>query len=346
MPTRKLWIPLLAGLLWQGMVTADELALKPDHPKEHVVVKGDTLWDISSKFLQNPWRWPEIWRVNPEIKNPHLIYPGDVIQLVYIDGKPVLKVKRGRPTIKLSPKARATQMDTAIPAIQSDVISHFLEQPRILTDNEIENSGYIFAAEEEKLISGAGSLVYARDLPQHNSKEYAVYRVGKTYRNPNKRREVLGYEAVQVAKAKVVREGDPVTLKITKSFRETMLGDKLLPLDTEGMEQNFFPHAPSNEISAEVISIFDGVSRAGQYQTVVLNFGSEDGAERGHVLAVRQTGKTVRDENADRRRDRNVQLPDQRAALLMVYQIYDRVSYALVMDSDLDIRVGDSVTIP
>jgi len=342
---------LLLGLLLcfgVGMAVADTVKLKADHPDRYVVVKGDTLWDISARFLESPWRWPEVWSFNPQIKNPHLIYPGDVVYLDYdAQGRPILRVQRGAPTVKLSPKVRAERVDTPIATIPLNAISQFLGQPRVLSEREVKDAAYIISGKDLRLVSGAGDVIYGRRLvPGQDAKSrYVVLRVGQPYRNKGASRgDILGYEALHVADAIVEEFGDPSTLRIIHSSREALVGDKLLPKGVEGVDQAFLPHAPDMPVEGNIIAVVDGVSRIGQYQTVVLNKGEEDGMEVGHVLAVYQSGAEVRD-NIGARGER-VTLPDVRAGIVLVFRTFDRVSYALVMEAEKDMRVYDSVRNP
>jgi len=346
MSIRNALLALTLGFCVSGGAFADTLALKADHPKSYVVVKGDTLWDISTKFLRDPWRWPEIWHNNPEIRNPHLIYPGDIVNLVYVDGKPVLQVQRGRRTVKLSPKTRATHLTSAIPTVPSNAISQFLLQPRILTEEQIKRAGYIASAEEEHLISGVGGKIYVMNLAQDGNKGFSVYRISKAYRDPADNDNILGYEAIHASDATLTQEGNPATLRITKSYRETLLGDKVFIADEEEINQSFQPHAPENKVDGQILSFIDGMSRAGQYQTVVINLGKEQGIEVGNVLAVRQSGITIVDEQSSGVFKKHITLPDERAGLLMVVRAFDRISYALVMSAIKDIRVNDPVGNP
>lgn len=345
MSIRKALLALTVALCFSGSALADTLALKPDHPDRYVVVKGDTLWDISSKFLKDPWRWPEIWHLNPEIHNPHLIYPGDIISLVYVNGKPMLKLERGGGrVVKLSPQARPTQITSAITSVPANAISQFLFQPRILTKEQLKRAGYVASIEDSHLISGAGDTVYVMNLNQQpGEKGYSIYRINQAYHNPKDPSDILGYEAIHVADAQLTREGDPATLRLTKSYRETLLGDKVLLSDEEQVDQSFQPHAPAKDVQGEIISLIDGMSTVGQYQTVVINLGREDGMEPGHVLEVRQSGRTVKSplDNGEK-----VHLPEERAGLLMVVRVFDRVSYAMVMTATREIRLNDVVSNP
>jgi hypothetical protein len=334
---------LIGSVIATQAARADEIALRADHPDRYVVVKGDTLWDISARFLETPWRWPEVWSFNPQIKNPHLIYPGDVVYIEYDDqGKPILRVDRGAPTLKMSPKVRAERVDTPIQTIPNDSIRQFLGQPRVLSEREISNSAYIVAARDNHLIAGKGDEIYVRGLVSAGDKEFVVLRVGRPYTNPGSS-TILGYEAIHVADATVTNRGDPVTMIITASSRETLRGDRLLPKRESDLDTTFIPHPPDRQVNAQIIAVIDGVARVGQFQTIVINNGLEDGMEVGHVLAVFQSGGAVLDVAAG---SEVVTLPDVKAGIVLVTRVYERVSYALVMEAERDMRVLDSVRNP
>ncbi len=344
---------MLLGLVLcfsMGMALADTIKLKENHPDRYVVVKGDTLWDISARFLESPWRWPEVWSFNPQIKNPHLIYPGDVVYIEYdAQGRPILRVERSAPTMKLSPKVRAERVDTPIATIPLDAISQFLGRPRVLSKREVEDSAYIVSGRDQRLISGEGDVIYARGIVpgQSPKSRYVVLRVGQVYRNKGASRgDILGYEALHVADALVEDFGDPSTLRIIQSNREALVGDKLVPKGVDSVDQAFLPHPPSIPIEGSIIAVVDGVSRIGQFQTVVLNKGEEDGLEVGNVLAVYQAGATIRDYYGKNSRGEKVTLPDLRAGIVLVFRTFDRVSYALVMESEKAMRIYDSVRNP
>ena len=332
---------LAAALVALAAHAAQEVALNPEHPDRYVVKRGDTLWDIAARFLRDPWLWPEIWYVNPQIENPHLIYPGDVISLAYIDGKPRLVLERGRRTVKLSPRVRELPLDEAIPTIPLDAIRPFLSRPRVLGEGEFEAAPYVVASADEHLIAASGMRVYARGVDQGRGARYAVLRRGEVYRDPDTG-EVLGLEAIHVADAEVQRGGDPAVLVLRRSSRETLPGDRLFPVGEDRYTDNFLPRAPERQVQGRIISVFDGVSRIGQYQVVVLNRGARDGMEPGHVLAVYRAGETIRDPV----RKEKVTLPDERAGIVMVFRTFDRVSYALVMSATRAIRVLDRVRNP
>lgn len=344
-------IPLALALAFgTPLATADTVKLAPDHPDEYVVAKGDTLWDIASRFLQDPWLWPELWQLNPAIKNPHLIYPGDMIRLQYIDGKPVLTVQRsedtsGLPAVKLSPGARYSSLETAIPTIPIDAIKQFLLHPRVVTEEELSHSPYLVATAEGHLISGTGDKVYARGLDTAaDSHSYNIVRRGQIYRDPADPKRILGYEAIDVADADVTAAGDPSTLVITRANREVLKGDRLLKPADEDLDHYFTPRAPEATVNGQIISVLDGVSRIGRLQTVVLNRGRADGLETGHVLAVYRTGEKVHDTIGANHE--TVQLPNERAGTLMIVRLFDNISYALVMEATRDLRILDTVENP
>ena len=323
--------------------------IKPDYPDRYVVVKGDTLWDIASRFLNDPWLWPQVWQINPKIRNPHLIYPGDVIVLYYVDGKPYLTLEgaagvappKGVETVKLSPKIRYQSLEKAIDTIPRSAIGPFLYRPRVVTKEEIDNAPYIVSSYEEHLISGTGNRVYAKKVTDDTIAQYGVIRPGEIYRDPDTK-EVLGYEVIRVAAARLVRTGDPATLTLVDAKREVLNGDLLMPSEEGELDFNFFPQPPRDAIDGKIISVFDGVSQIGQYNVVTLNRGKRDGLIPGHVLAIYQSGKEVQDPQSTSW----VTLPDERAGVLMVFRTYDKVSYALVMRATRAIHVYDRVTNP
>jgi len=321
----------------------DKIELNPEHPDRYVVVKGDTLWDISALFLKKPWYWPEIWYVNPQIENPHLIYPGDVLTLVYVDGKPQLRLDRGG-SGRLSPRVRTTDLDDAITAIPYSVIEPFLRGGAIISKDEADALPYI-AALRDHLIAGAGHEVYVKDLDDSEplGKEYMVLRLDDQLRDPETR-EVLGYEVLYIGNAELRDHGNPDTLFLTDTDREARRGDKVKPVDLR-LPLTFYPKAPEQEVTGSVLAVVDGISLIGQYQMVILNRGMDDGLDAGSVLAIWQKGETARDPQASGF-SRKIQLPDTFAGNVMVVKAYEDVSYALVMEAISEMRVGDRVTNP
>ena len=318
--------------------------LNPSHPDRYVVVKGDTLWDISAMFLKDPWYWPEIWYANPQISNPHLIYPGDVISLVYIDGKPRLVLERGG-TDRLSPRVRAESLDQAIQTIPYEIIQAFLSKPSVLDKDTIENAPYIMTSLDRHLAHGAGNEVYVRGADFADSEVYSVMRVGEELRDPDDG-DLLGYQGIYVGEGTIVRTGDPATLFLNSTEREAMDGNKLLPAVND-FPLYFAPRSPEQPIEGSIIAVFDGVSIVGQYQIVTLNRGSTDGLDQGHVLAVYQGGRTERDPfSKGLMFKEKVTLPEEYAGLLMVFRVFDEISYALIVRAESPINVLDMVRNP
>ncbi len=348
---------LSLALAVSGGAHADSVTLNPDHPERYTVVKGDTLWDISARFLRDPWRWPDVWDINPQIDNPHLIYPGDTISLTYREGQPVLQLERpgaqsaamsggDANVVKLSPQVRISKLERPIPTIPVDAIQQFLLNAHVISQEELDKSGYVVSMEEGRLIAGTGNKIYARDIHDRSASRYQVFRTGTVYRNLNaKKDDILGYEALGVADARVEAFGDPATLAITKATRETLIGDRLIPVPEDAMQNlNFVPSAPDKAIEGNIVALFDAISRAGRYQVVVLNLGHNDGIRPGNVLAAFHSGETVRD--TVNTKAKPVELPDVQEGLMVVFRVFDKVSYALVMQATRDIRLYDTVRNP
>ena len=302
---KKIYL-LLACLSVSSISIAETVTLNADRPDQYVVQKGDTLWSISAKFLQEPWYWPTIWDVNPQIENPHLIYPGDVVSMTFKDGQPMLTVNgMGRGVangrhVKLSPVIRSNERDDAIRSIPVDAIQQFLTRPRIVTEQEMDNWPYVVSSYDEHLISGAGSKLYIRGLSDEASEtNYAIYRKGSAYINPRKDKdEVLGYEAVYLGDVVIDKRGDPASGTVTLSKQEILTGDRLIPASREEASNEFIPTTASGNIDANILSVVNGVAQIGQYQVVVVDVGNDDGVEVGNILGIYQSGKIVKDEVA------------------------------------------------
>lgn len=331
------------------------VAIKPDYPDRYTVQKGDTLWDISKRFLKDPWLWPEVWHINSAIRNPHLIYPGDVIVLYYEDGKPFLTMegaagtapkyqKPGIKTYKLSPKIRSESLEKAITTISRELIAPFLSRPRIATKEQIESAPYIISSFEEHLISGSTNRVYAKNLNGSKLGAYHVLRPGVEYKDPETG-ESLGFELTDLADASVVRGGEPATLILNDARQEIFNGDLLFPHENKEMDFQFFPRPPKSDIRGSIVSVVNGVSLIGQYDIVVLNRGTKHGLEPGHVLAIYQKGANVRDPKAFWSWDR-IKMPDERAAILMVFRVNEKTSYGLIMEAQRPIKIYDYVKNP
>ncbi|MGQ0586324.1 MAG: LysM peptidoglycan-binding domain-containing protein [Gammaproteobacteria bacterium] len=349
------------------VASAEEVVLKETAPLRYVVKKGDTLWSIANMFLRDSWQWPELWYVNPKVKNPHLIYPGDELFLYYVDGQPQLAragegpsdgviSERGKDGGKpaevippgglgsFTPAARQLPLDQAIYAVPADQIRGFLQGPRVIDEDELDDAGYIVDFEEKQLLGAADSIAYALDLDQDAKVgTYQVVRRSKEYEDPDDG-DTIGYEVSVVAEAEVRAYGDPSTIYITRSFMEARIGDLLLAPETEGMALRFMPHSPGKEIDGKIISVYNGMNNITQYQIVTLNRGKEHGLEPGHVLNVWQAGRKSKD--PDSFFGGSVQLPDQKAGTLMVFKVGDRVSHALVMSATRAIHLFDRVEKP
>ncbi len=325
------------------------IPLNPGHPDSYVVQKGDTLWDISSMFLRDPWYWPEIWYVNPQVENPHLIYPGDVLTLVYVDGQPQLRSSRGTVagatgTDRLSPRIREEALDQAVTTIPYEVIAPFLDKGMVLSRKEIADLPHVVALRDDHLVAATGNDAYVRGDLAGPDATYSVVRVGSKLVDPDDG-DLLGYEGIYIAEGQVRREGDPATVRLSDSQRETMKGDRLVAR-TDPLPLQFQPRAPDRPVEGRIVHVVDGVTQIGQYQVIVLNRGERDGLEPGHVLSVWQAGRKVRDDVDSGLFGRKVQLPDEMAGTLMVFKTYERLSYALVMQAEGPIHTLDKVRNP
>lgn len=329
--------------------SAEEAILNDNHPDRYTVVKGDTLWDISETFLKNPWMWPEIWHVNPQIDNPHLIYPGDVITLIYLDGRPRLVVERGEEgrsykmsPVKLSPTVHIKPLGEAIPAIPLDAISNFLSRSRVVEQGELEQAPYVLMGAEDHLVVGAGDSLYARGEFADKVPVYGVYRKGKPYIDPDTN-ELLGVEARDIGSVKMRgKENDIATLAVTRTTEEIRIEDRLLPHEERAIDSTFFPSSPEEEVTGKIMTVEGGVSQVGAMDVVTINRGEREGLEIGNVLAIYKNGSLIR----DRVTGEKVKLPDERAGLLMVFRTFEKMSFGLVLESSRPLAVEDKVQKP
>jgi len=343
-------------------------ALSPNAPDSYTVKKGDTLWRISGIFLRQPWRWPELWGMNLQaIANPHLIYPGQVLYLEKNGGYARLSTSRNgaTPTVKLTPQVRTESLsDLALPTLQMHIIEAFLSEPLVVDNNTLVNAPRIIAGDDERMMRAAGDRAYVRgpatapllseaDTPSN----YRVFRQATPLRDPITR-EILGYEAQYLGKAQLERGETPVTnaegkstaylpatVSITHLKEEVLPGDRLLP-EPPRQYVNFAPHAPQTEVKAHVASIYGStaVHYGTQHQVVAINKGTQDGMAPGMVLSLLTKGKQIKDKTDPQRA--TVQLPDEENGLAMVFRTFDRVSYALIMDIQRGVQVGDMLTNP
>ena len=326
--------------------------LADGHPNEYVVQVGDTLWDIAATFLKDPWYWPEVWYVNPQIENPHLIYPGDVLALVTIDGQQRITNIRAS-TYRLSPQARITPLTEAITSIPYEEIAAFLSKGLVLEKDQIEKLPYILAVRGDHMMGAAGNQVYIRGgAAAPTGTRYSVVKVGDELRDPDDGK-VVGYAGIFVGEGSLLRGGDPATVALHDTNRETNEGDRLLP-ESVDIPLNFFPKAPDSNIDGKIISVVDGVALIGQYQVVVLNRGARHGLAPGDILTVFQDGDEVHDRYAGGLftssnslfGGEKVKLPDEEAGTIMVFKVYDRIGYGLVMVATSDIHIHDAVRNP
>jgi hypothetical protein len=346
---------LTAGILLMAFGLAQaQVTLKNGHPDVYYVKEGDTLWDISSTFLKNPWQWPELWHVNEEIGNPHLIYPGDVIRLRYVDGEPQLQVERGDTgkmveegggVVKLSPRAREVPLDTAIPAIPLDTIQPFLLDGLVVTAQEIREAPYVVGGQDSRVAFGQGDIVYARDRINQWANlvsGYGFYRVGEQYVDPDTQ-EILGYEARQVGLGQVSDQDDEIlTLEVVKSSEDIRIEDRVFSSRERKLQSIFYPTAPEEKIEASIIRFFGRLTSVARNDVVVIDKGKRDGLEEGHVLEVMQAPDVVR----DRIRDELIALPRVKAGTLVLFRVFEKVSYGLVIQSNLPLQKKDLVTNP
>ncbi len=318
----------------------DPVPLADGAPNEYVVQVGDTLWDIAGTFLKDPWYWPEIWYVNPDIVNPHLIYPGDVLGLVYIDGEPRITNVRAS-TYRLSPQARVTPLTESITSIPYEDVQAFLSSGVILEKSQADALPYLLTTRGDHLIASAGNEIYVRGLSAGApGARYNVVHVGDPLYDPDDNR-LIGYQGISVGEGALRRSGDPATVALTDTVQEAKAGDRLLP-ESVDIPLNFFPRSPSSNIEGRIVSVVGGVTQIGQYQVVVLNRGTNTGLAVGDVLTVWQTGQEVKDRFAGG----SVRLPDEEAGTIMVFKTYDRISYGLVMEATQAIHVHDTFRNP
>ena len=351
---KKILLAVAAASLISFFSWADDALLKTGHPDEYTVKKGDTLWDISGTFLNSPWLWPEIWHVNPHIENPHLIYPGDLIKLIYLDGQPRLTLERTlkmvpgergvntNGAIKLSPSIRVQNTEEAISTIPLDKIDAFLSRSRIVAQGELEAAPYMLAGQQQHVIVGAGDRAYARGQFDTNYTNYSLYRQGQVFKDPVTK-EFLGVYAQGIGTVAVSKvDNDIATLDVVRTYEEVRPGDKLLPSEDRSVDSIFFPSAPDVDIEAQIIAVEGGVSQVGKYNTVIINRGEREGLQIGNVMAIYKRGEVV----ADRVKGGKIALPDERAGLLMVFRTFEKMSFALVLEADRALAVHDKVRNP
>jgi LysM repeat protein len=332
-------------------VAAGTEHMNPNAPDSYVVKRGDTLWGIAKVFLRDPWYWPEIWQVNPHVQNPHLIYPGDTLRLVYIEGKPTIMLQRGD-AARVEPRVRSQPLEGAVNAIPYETVAAFMSKPSVLSQEQIKTAPYVLASRDVHVAMAEGDTVYARGFTDSAAlgTHYNVVHVGDALRDPDDNR-IVGYDGIFTGAGHVTRIGDPATLIMTESARETEPGDKLfaggvdVPLD-------FIPAPPRSKVNGRIMAVANGVTVIGQYEVVVINRGARDGLAPGNVMAVFEAGDVIRDTankgflSTSRLASQKVRLPDERNGTFMVFKTFDNMSYGLIMEATNIIRVGDRIENP
>lgn len=366
----------------QQRATAEQVAtagvplseLAPNAPDTYTIKKGDTLWAISGMFLKSPWRWPELWGMNmDEIRNPHRIYPGQVLYLEKVDGLARLRV--GQPpaealdTVRVSPRTRyETLADTSIPSLPPQVIEPFLNEAIIVSDGELQRAPRIVAGPDDRVLLTRGDRAYVRgrkgtpleETDPHHTDAYRVFREAVPLRDPVTR-QVLGYEARYLGNAELVRgegvqavrvrsgsteeEPVPATIDIVRAKEEMRVGDRLLP-EPPRVATTYVPHAPTQPVDGTIVSVYgDAVALVGQNQIVTISRGAAEGVENGDVLAILKTGRQVLDRTQSGE-SAVLKLPDERNGLLMVFRTFEHLSYALVLEIRDPVSIGDRVVNP
>lgn len=342
---------------------AATVQVNPEHPDTYTVQPGDTLWGISEKFLKNPWQWPEVWHINEQVGNPHLIYPGDKLRLMWKDGQPSLVVDRGDSTagigstntitevmadgktVKLRPRMRELPLSAAIPAIPLKNIESFLVDSRVVTKEELARAPYLIAGADKRVLMGAGDLAYARNQAgswEQAFPEYGVYRQGAAYVDPITG-ELLGYEARRLGNTRILETSkDIATLRVLEASEEMRVEDRLLGTDQRKVQSIFYPRPAPDGVEGRIIHIFGSIGFGARNDVVAINKGLRDKVDSGHVFAVLQKGETVR----DRARGDLVELPATTAGLILVFRSFEKVSYALVTKSTRPLGKNDLVKAP
>ncbi len=348
---------LLALALWGGTPLAlaqGELKLQEGAPDRYVVERGDTLWSIAIKFLRDPWRWPEIWRMNQEqIRNPHNISPGDVLVLDRSVTPPQLRLlgadRLGADTVKLPPRVYSEPLAAqAIPSISPKAIEPFLTQPLVIEEGGLNNAPRIIATEENRVNVGRGGVAYVSGVRDAETPVWQVYRQGQPLVDPDSER-TLGFEAVFLGTARVTRSGEPATVQIVSSKQEISAGDRLIPAPPPSVPL-YVPHAPSTAINGHVIGLYNALATSvgGRDSIISINKGKRDGIELGHVFAVYRNVAVYDQQSYLKSRDAVpiIPLPPERYGLAFIFRVFNSVSYALVMESSRPIQPGDIIQTP
>ncbi len=379
MVRRILLFAAVLGLLLSSAVTAqaDTVALQPDHPQRYTVVRGDTLWGISARFLQDPWQWAQVWTINPQIKNPDLIYPGNVIVFSYVNGKPKLTLLRSTTlapvpggeaavpaalpkasvaqmssvpsgavapltVVKLEPQVRSEPIRQAIPTISPTVIGPFLTHPLVVSSSQLRHAPYIVEGLDGHVVLGTASKFYARGLGVHPAHYYQIFRQGKALKDPDSGK-TLGYQAIYLGRAKLLSPGDPAKLVVTRAQQEIFPRDRLIAAPRrQAPMPYYFPHPPAQAVHGRIISALNNLGDFGPLSVVAIDLGHKEGMKEGDVLRVLRHGNR----RTDPETRKAYHTPNESEGLLMVFRVFDKVSYALIMSATSPIHMDDVVTTP
>ncbi|GBG03207.1 hypothetical protein AZSI13_25340 [Azospira sp. I13] len=332
---------LLLAVAASSAGAQEALGIADNAPDRHIVVPGDTLWGIAGKFIKEPWRWPEIWRLNKEqLKNPHRIFPGDVIVLVKgDDGNPQLKIAK---PLKLQPKQYTENIQSEIPTIPQSAIEPFLTQPLIVEPEGLENEARIIATQEERVYLGNGDKAFVVNM-REPAEMWHVYRPGIPLKDPQTQ-EVLGHEAFYLGNARLIQPGDPAMVEMQGLKQEVGRFDRLMPA-TRPPLITYAPRKPDFNIEARLISIYGGVGSGGRNSVISISRGVRDGLDVGHVLALYRNEQRYEHRNEKGEREQ-VFVPAQRYGLVFIFRVFERVSYALVMESAVPLSLSDILRTP
>src|SRR6516225_3552632 len=328
----------------------------PEAPMHYTVKRGDTLWGIASMYLKDPWLWPEVWVINPQVPNPHLIYPGDKLALAYgAGGKVAVRLEQAG-VARLDPRLRSAPLENAVPTIPYSAIAAFLSRPTLMSWDEIRHAPYVLAFRDMHQVAGNDIEIYIRNLQASENARFAVMHIATPLVDPDDGK-VLGYEGIYTGTALVKRPGEPAKAVLIEPARETLAGDRLMASDNQ-VPTNFTPAVPSSQVHGRIMDVVGGTDLVGQYYVVAINRGKQHGIEPGTVLAIDKAGDTVRDFYANGHSIMNntsgfatsfvphVKLPDERAGTLLVFKVYDRMSYGLIVGASNTIHVGAPVHNP
>lgn len=346
---------LAAGILCHVSIQAAEPGIREDSPKRYEVQEGDTLWGIAERFLEEPWLWPQLWDANPQIENPHLIYPGDVIGLNFVDGEPVFTLERageeGRevaespdlPTVRLSPRIRREPFVSPIPSIPLEAINAFLEENRMVGAAALEVAPAVVGTERGTLLAATGDVIYANgQWDETNVSTYEIIRPGSVFADPETE-EIIGQKAEVVAEATIVsREGNRAVLRVGSTRGEVRMGDRLARRPETRIEAEYFPRPPSFQVEARIVEIGKGLAYGGVNDSLILNVGERDDIEPGHLLTIQKPDRAIPDPES---RDTLI-FPGEKYATVLIYQVFERSSLALVLSSSGPIRMADRAVTP